>query len=200
MASTAYWALWFSPWDAPGRFSCHTCWISTSCPALHIHFQTQRNEMIDQCHKASKYLSCTTLFFLAPGKLPHLSQMQEGVHLVKTVMRMADPVPDTVLSSTPLLLFSGCRVQLFETPWTVAHQASLSFTISQSLCKFMFIESMMPSNHLILCCPLFLLPSIFPSISRALGLSQWAGSSHQMAKVLKHQHQSFQWIFRVDFL
>ena len=50
------------------------------------------------------------------------------------------------------------------TPWTVAHQASLSFTISQSLLKRMSIESVMPSNYLILCCPLFLLPSIFPSI------------------------------------
>ena len=49
-------------------------------------------------------------------------------------------------------------------PWTVAHQASLSFTISLSLLKLMSIVSMMPSNHLILCCPLLLLPSIFPSI------------------------------------
>ena len=50
------------------------------------------------------------------------------------------------------------------TPWTAAHQASLSFTISQSLLKFMSIESVMPSNHLILCHPLLLLPSISPSI------------------------------------
>jgi len=49
------------------------------------------------------------------------------------------------------------------TPWTAACQASLSITSSQSLLKFMSIESMMPSNHLILCCPLLLLPSIFPS-------------------------------------
>ena len=49
-------------------------------------------------------------------------------------------------------------------PWTAACQASLSFTISQSLLKFMSIESVMPSNHLLLCCPLLLLPSIFPSI------------------------------------
>ena len=55
-------------------------------------------------------------------------------------------------------------VQLFATPWAVAHQASLSFTISQSLLKLMSIELMMPSNHLILCCPLFLLASIFPSL------------------------------------
>ena len=50
------------------------------------------------------------------------------------------------------------------TPWTAAHQASLSFTMSQSLLKFMSIESVMLSNHLILCHPLLLLPSIFPSI------------------------------------
>ena len=56
------------------------------------------------------------------------------------------------------------RVWLFVTPWTVANQASLSFTISRSLLKLMSIELLMPSNHLILCCPLLLLHSFFPSI------------------------------------
>ena len=56
------------------------------------------------------------------------------------------------------------RVLLFTIPWNAAHQASLSFTISQSLLKLMSIESVMPPNHLILCCPLLLLPSIFLSI------------------------------------
>ena len=56
------------------------------------------------------------------------------------------------------------RVQLFVTPWTAARQAPLSFTISWSWLKLMSIESVMPSNYLILCCPLLLLPSIFPSI------------------------------------
>ena len=56
------------------------------------------------------------------------------------------------------------HVQLLETPRTAARQASLSFTISQSLLKLMSIESVMPSNHLVLCRPLLLLPSIFPSI------------------------------------
>ena len=56
------------------------------------------------------------------------------------------------------------HVQLFATPWITAHQASLSITNSQSLPKLMSIESVMPSNHLILCCPLLLLPSIFPRI------------------------------------
>ena len=55
-------------------------------------------------------------------------------------------------------------LQLFAIPWTEARQASLPFTISQSLLKFMSIELVMPSNRLILCHPLLLLPSIFPSI------------------------------------
>ena len=56
------------------------------------------------------------------------------------------------------------RVRLFVTPWTAAHQASLSITNSQSLLKLMSIESVMPSNHIILCRPLLLQPSVFPSI------------------------------------
>ena len=60
------------------------------------------------------------------------------------------------------MLFS--HVQLFATPWTAACQASLSFTISQSLLKLMSVESVMPSNYLIFCHPLLLLTSIFPSI------------------------------------
>ena len=62
------------------------------------------------------------------------------------------------------LVQSVSGVQLFATPWTAAGQASLSITNSQSLPKLMSIESVMPSNHLILCYPLLLLPSIFPSI------------------------------------
>ena len=70
------------------------------------------------------------------------------------------------------------HVQLFVTPWTEACQASLPFTMSRSLLKFMSIESVMLSNHLILCC-LLLLPSTFPSIRV---FSQWVGSSNQVAK------------------
>ena len=64
------------------------------------------------------------------------------------------------ISSVQLL---SC-VWLFLTPWTAAHQASLSITNSQSLFKLMSIKSIIPSNHLIICCPLLLLLSIFPSI------------------------------------
>ena len=59
---------------------------------------------------------------------------------------------------------SVSRVRLFATPWTAAWQASLSITNSRSLPKLMSIESVMPSNHLMLCYPLLLLPSIFPNI------------------------------------
>ena len=68
-----------------------------------------------------------------------------------------------VLAYAQLLQFSRL-VQLFVTPWTAARQASLSITNSQSLPKLISIESVMPSNHLILCRPLLLPPSIIPSI------------------------------------
>ena len=90
------------------------------------------------------------------------------------------------------------HIWLFVTPWTAAYQASLSINNSQSLLKLMSIESVMPSNHLIFCRPLPLLPSIFLSIRVFLRVN----SLHQVAKVLKFQlqHQSSQWIFRTDFL
>ena len=69
-------------------------------------------------------------------------------------------IPHAAFSSVQ----SHSRVQLFVTSWTAAIQASLSITNSWSFLKLMSIESVMPSNHLIFCRPLFLLPSIFPSI------------------------------------
>ena len=91
------------------------------------------------------------------------------------------------------------RVQLFETPWTVACQASLTVIISQSLLKLMSIESLMPSNHL--SHPL-LSPSPAFYLSQHQGFFNGVSSSHQVARVLELQlqHQSFQWIFRVDIL
>ena len=73
---------------------------------------------------------------------------------------MSPESPASQFSSVQLL----SRVQFFETPWTAAHQASLFITSSWSLLQLMSIESVMPSNHLILCHPLLFLPSIFPSI------------------------------------
>ena len=70
--------------------------------------------------------------------------------------------PDLTIQFSSVQLLN--HVQLFAIPWTAAHQASLSITNSRSLLKLMSIKSVMPSNHLILCCPLLLMPSIFPSI------------------------------------
>ena len=101
-----------------------------------------------------------------------------------------------IFSSVQLL----SRVQLFATPWTTACQASLSITNSWSLLKLTSIGLVMPSNHLILC---RLSPSpLALNLSQHQSLYQWVSSSHQVAKVLEFQlqHQSFQRIFRVDFL
>ena len=103
-----------------------------------------------------------------------------------------------IIVSVQSVQFSRSVVSDSATPWTAARQACLSITNSRSLLKFMSIESMMPSNHLTLCLPLLRLPSIFLGIS----LFQWISSLHQVAKALEFQlqHQSFQWIFRTDFL
>ena len=87
------------------------------------------------------------------------------------------------------------RVRLFATPWTAAHQASLSITNSRSLPKLISIESVMPSNHL--CCPLLLLQSLLTS-----GSFQMSQFFHQVANVLELQlqHHSLRWILRTDFI
>ena len=89
-------------------------------------------------------------------------------------------------------------VQFFVTPWTAAHQAFLSITNAQSLLKLMSIESVMPSNHLVLCCPLLLPPSIFPSI-RVFSNESVLSIRWPKCWSFSYQHQSFQWIFRTDF-
>ena len=80
-----------------------------------------------------------------------------------------------------LLLFSTKSCPTLCHPWTAVHDASLSFTVSRSLFKLTFIESVMLSNHLILCCPLLLLPSV---LSQHQGLFQRVSSLHQVTKVL----------------
>ena len=102
-----------------------------------------------------------------------------------------------------IIVQSLSHIRLFATPWTAACQASLSFTDSRSLLKLMSIELVMPSNHLILCCPHLHLPSIFCIISV---FSSQSALCIRLAYVLELQllHQSFQWIsrlisFRIDW-
>ena len=80
------------------------------------------------------------------------------------------------------------HVQLFVSPWAAAHQASLSITNFQSPPKLMSIELVMPSNHLILCCPLLLLPSVFPSIR------VFSNESPLHIRWAKYCSFSFQWV------
>ena len=95
-------------------------------------------------------------------------------------------------NSMYIVVHSLSHVWLFVTPWTAAHQAPLSLTVSWSLLKLMSIEPMIPSNHLILCFP----PAF--NLSQHQGLFKWVSSAHHVAKVLELQlqHQSFQWIFK----
>ena len=97
----------------------------------------------------------------------------------------------------------GC-VRLFVTPWTAAHQASLSFTIFWSLLKLKSIESVMPSNYLILCCPLLLLPSLFPSIRAFSNESdlhiRWSKYWRFSFSISPSNEYSGQISFRMDWL
>ena len=99
-----------------------------------------------------------------------------------------------VLIVVVIFVQSLCRIQFSATPWTLAHQAPLSSTISQSLLKFTSIELAVLSNHLILCRPLLLLSSIFPSIT------VFSSESALCIRWPKYWSFSFQWVFRVDFL
>ena len=88
----------------------------------------------------------------------------DSCHLVVVQVQKDSKGRDLEQRSSFSSVQSLSRVQLFATPWTAAHQAFLSIANSRSLPKLMSIESVMPSNHLILYRPLLLLPSIFPSI------------------------------------
>ena len=123
--------------------------------------------------------------FPSPGDLPNIGSEPRSPSLQADSLPSEPPGIQTHYDLNKRSLFSSVQslshVQLFATPWTAAHQASLSITNSWSLLKLMSNESVMPSSHFILCRPLFLPPSIFPGIQ---GLFQWVSSSHQVAKVL----------------
>ena len=133
--------------------------------------------------------------------LEKVFSVTSSVPLVKHCAKYTFYIPTWKLpkkSNTAVQSLShGC---LFATPWTAAHQAFPSSTISQSLLKLMSIESVMPSNYLIFCCPLLLLPSVFPSI--IVFSNKPALHIRRISKVLELQlqHQSFQRTFRICFI
>ena len=130
--------------------------------SLGIYKGTENTQVIQPCRPEGFYYRAST------GLPEKDTLVLEGTNKI-----LHTPRPRGKEPWVPRFLFSHCHVQLFTTPWNAAHQASLSLTISWSLPKFMSIESVMPSHHLILCCPP-LLPSSFPSIrvfSNELALS-----------------------------
>ena len=148
--------------------------VSSSCPGPHIlrHACPAKSPTGPGRWWARPVLPSEQPWAL--GKIVHLNQVVQSVQ-------------------------SLSRVWLFATPWTAARQVSLSLTNSRNLRKLRSIESVMPSNHLILCHPS---PSPAFNLSQHQGLFKSVSSSHHVAKVLEFQlqHQSFQWTFRTDFL
>ena len=150
--------------------------------------QTSFFRMFSQSDLSHQQVS--SLYHLLPsGYLPSISTL----FVVNWLQRVGHICCLTSFSSVQLL----SHVWLFATPWTTARQASLSITNSRNLLKLMSIKSVMPTNHLILCCPLLLLPSIIPSIR--IFSSEWI-LCIRWTKYWSFSHQSFQWIFRTDLL
>ena len=130
-----------------------------ACPSVTIEKNKTGHWLI---FSPNKNIVCSAITWCAVAK-------DNGVESHKSCGK--NGVKDTILTNfvsdiweRSVAVWSLSGALLFGTPWTVAPQAPLSSTISQSLLKFMCIELVMPSNHLILCRPLLLLPSVFPSI------------------------------------
>ena len=174
------------------------------------------NSVLSYCCSVAKlYLTlydpidCSMPGLPFPHHLPEFTQFH--VHWISDTIQLSHPLSPSSCTATMLnshlitlyfIQFSSVQslscVQLFVTSWATARQVPLSSTVSQSLFKLMSIETVIPSNYLILCHPCLLIPLVF----QHQGLFQWVGSLHQVAKVLEFQlqHQSFQWLFMVDFL
>ena len=119
--------------------------------------------------KAPKTVSMGILRGGSDGQLPGVLSVTEiSAGLISVSAQSCDMKVDPACQRKQATQFSSVQllshVRLFATPWTTAHQASPSITNSQSLFKLMSIELVMPTNHLILCRPLLIPPSIFPSI------------------------------------
>ena len=137
--------------------SCLTPCDPKNCspPASSVHGIFQARELEWGAISYSAIVTSSLYFFI-----PYISDTIQSLSLTY----LLNVMPSKSIHISVVVQPLSC-VWLFATPWTAARQASLSFTISRSLLKLMSIELAMPSNHLILCHPLLLLLSIFPSIS-----------------------------------
>ena len=123
----------------------------------------------------------SSLVFDAVSRSPYAQHPQDFYH-GGDIMTTTITCPPSCMLSHFGSIQSLSRVWLFATPWSAGHQASLSITNSRSLLKLTSIKLVMPSNHLILCCPLLLMPSIFPSTG-SFPVSQFFASGGQSIKV-----------------
>ena len=178
--------------------------MNRSTPGLPVHHQLPEFTQT-QNHLTIPGMLFLRLFISYDQEIPYLIKVaQDSINTTKSKPSSTDPLYFCVLQWMLLLPTSAfsfvvavqllSHVWLFVIPWAVACQAPQPSPSPGSLFQLMSIESVMLSNHLILCCPLAFNPS------QHQDLFQWVSSLHQVAKVLELQHQSFQWIFRIDFL
>ena len=207
---------WVRGWDHNTHFSPQPAWErAASGEGQLLPSPGWEFPRLQRCQMTDRYLRWDAISMLGSNHHSSSQSQQCGMpiitrdpilpqnknSLLKSRLRVC-----TLHQSRGFILFhsivvqSLSRVRLLWPPWTAPRQASLSFPISQSLLKLMSIQLVMLSNHLILCHPLLLLPSIFPSVR--VFSHESVSSLHQLAKVLELQlqHQFFWWIFRVDFL
>ena len=142
-----------------------------------------------------------------PALLARRPQRELGEHLHFHLPPLQPPSPGTASKEQWMVLSSVqplSLIQLFSTPWTAAHQASLSITNSRSLLRLLSIKSVMPSDHLILCCPLLLPPSIFPSIrvfsNESVLLIRWPKYWSFSFNISSYNEYSGLISFRMDWL
>ena len=141
------------------RWGCHHSWfLVKACSLLTFHYiftWWERQDYSKDSYNGTNYMRVPPLWLncLSTKHPLHWASLFQHINYV--------------------VVQSPCCVQFFATPLTAAHQASLSFTISQSFLKFMFIASVMPSSHLILWHSLLLLPSIFSNIRESAVRIRW---------------------------
>ena len=148
------------------------------------------------CSHSGTWVGLCFPSFMLSG-FPEWAQSLQVMTCIKGVVNSLDKEDVHIFSSVSVQWLS--RVWLFETPWTAARQASICFTVSWSLLKLMSIVSVMPSSHLILCCPLLLLPPI-PSSIRVFSNESTLPIRWPKYWSFSCSIKSFQWIFRVGFL
>ena len=156
-----------------------------TCPSPTPRVHSDSRPSSPWCHPAISF--SVVPFSSCPQSLPALVFSNESTLRMRWPKYWSFSLSISPFDELCSVQFSSVQslshVRLFATPWIAARQASLSITNSRSSLRFLSIESVMPSSHLILGRPLLLLPPIPPSIS----LFQWVNSSHEVAKVLEFQ-------------